>query len=372
MKVNYVKLKGSVIHDFPYPRERRKCPHSSLISITSSGGCVYQCPYCYARAYPWAKEDTIDVYENLPEKLEEEIKKSFILFPFCISQVTDCLQPVEEVRKTTIDVIKILMKYRLSFHIVTKSAQGPIELLSKIPELIEYPYWWIEITVESTPEKQEVISPYAPPIEERIHTLYEFSKLKLPTVGRTDPTIYGFMERKDILWILDRLKESRVKHIIGSTGYYNKISMLRLLNSIDKSPWHNIRNRVAKSYNFVDSKIDEYPDKIQFRTNWKTRVGFHKFMRREVESRGLTYAVCQELPREYDSSAIPTCEGIARNFVHIKRNGIFYPLNCYGDCERNCPDRENPPCGRKDFLIEYPYKIKSLMTGKRRQLPLFV
>ena len=99
MEVELRDLKANVIHDFPYPSVKRKCPHVALVSITHSGCCVHRCPMCYARSYKWSVEDKIIVYKNVPEKLEAEIKQSNLLPPFYISQVSDALQPVSEVRK---------------------------------------------------------------------------------------------------------------------------------------------------------------------------------------------------------------------------------------------------------------------------------
>ncbi|MEO0135319.1 MAG: hypothetical protein ABIK59_03410, partial [candidate division WOR-3 bacterium] len=94
-------LKGKVIHDFPYPIKTRKCPHASLVSLTNPGGCVYCCPMCYARAYPWSITDKIIIYKNLVEKLSSEIEKLNIAFPFYLSQVTDPLQPIEKIKELT-------------------------------------------------------------------------------------------------------------------------------------------------------------------------------------------------------------------------------------------------------------------------------
>ncbi|MDI6839296.1 MAG: radical SAM protein [bacterium] len=360
------ELKGNVIHDFPYPKARRKCPHTALISVTHSGACIHKCPMCYARAYPWSVEDELVIYENVPDKLEKEIQKAKVLPPFYISQVSDALQPVSEVRELTFKVIKIIIKYKLSFHILTKSADGALELINNIPELILYPYWYLAMTVEATPEKHEITSPYASPIEERFKAIKKLTRYGIPVVGRVDPTILGFVELDEVCWIINRLADSGVQHIIGSLGYYNTLAMKRLLDAILHSNWKDCIPKVEKIYGCrglinQTPTINDYPKSKRFMASLDTRIKFHSILRREAEKYGLSYAVCLELPKEYDSKGIPSCEGIKRNFVHIKgEDGDFHLVNCCGDCLHSCPNESNPPCGKKELQIQYPYKLRTL------------
>jgi DNA repair photolyase len=310
--------------------------------------------------------DDLAVYANLPQKLDQELSRCRIVFPLYLSQVTDPLQPVPEVLKTTFQVIRVILKYRLSFHIVTRSAQGVYHLIEEIPELRRYPYWFAELTVEATPEKQRVTSPGAPPIQERLEALRWLHDSGIETVGRTDPTILGLIEREDLEWLIRELKHSGVSHIIGSTGYFNPVSMGRLLKSVKRSPWSKSGGEIAQVYGFAQKDMGSYPQNKIFRAPWHSRVRFHQWLRSRVEKLGMSYAVCQELPREYDSSGIPTCEGIAKNFVHIRSGQGFEPIDCFGDCLRNCPNPEAPPCGNPDLLTHYPYRLRDLrpLTAK--------
>ncbi|MFN3346242.1 MAG: hypothetical protein ACK42E_00285, partial [Candidatus Bipolaricaulaceae bacterium] len=109
-----LQLRGTVIHDFPYPPERRKCPHRALVSLTPSGSCSHLCPMCYARAYPWSRDEPA-FYANTPEKLAAELEKGEICPPLYISQVTDPLQPVEAIRELTAQVVEVAIRYRVPF-----------------------------------------------------------------------------------------------------------------------------------------------------------------------------------------------------------------------------------------------------------------
>ncbi|MDD5529080.1 MAG: hypothetical protein PHX21_03530 [bacterium] len=371
-EIEFRDLKGAVIHDFPYKKANRKCPHTALISITHSGACVHNCPMCYARAYPWSIENKLIVYKNLIPKLESEINQANILPPFYISQVSDALQPVPEIRKITFDIVRLLVKYKLSFRIITKSADGAMDLLQEIPELIKYPYWYIAITVEATEEKQEITSPGASNIRNRLNAIKELTNAGVSVVGRTDPTILGFMSMEEVCGNIRQLASAGAKHIIGSLGYYNVLSMGRLVNALENSQWRDSIPLIEKFYGIKADKLNTYPTNKRFMTSLSTRIKFHAILKSTAEQSGLTYAVCLELPSKYDSSDIKTCEAMPNNFVHIKGNdGEFQPINCVADCIRSCPDIQKPLCavnGKIPFQ-NYPYKLKDLKKVKNSFVP---
>lgn len=363
MEILVTELKGQVIHDFPYPLKNRKCPHVSLISLTNSGGCLYSCPICYARSYTWSIPNKIIVYKNLVDKLQKEIERLNIAFPFYLSQVTDPLQPIKEIRELTFQIVKILINKRLSFKIVTKSADGVRELINK--ELLKYPYWFLEMTVEATPEKQIITSPNASPILERIKTIKSLTEKGIEVVGRTDPTILGLIDLPDLEWLINKLKDAGVKHIIASCGYYNKISMENLINQIKRSIFKDRVKKVIDYYQYHPNS-----KKKKFLAPLNTRIEFHRYLKNLCEKNNLTYAVCQELPQNYDSANLSSCEDSKRNFVHIRIGREFIPINCFGDCLRSCPNLKNPPCKMPIFQKEYPYKLKRIFR-KFPLIPLF-
>ncbi|MCS7250504.1 MAG: hypothetical protein N2323_03495 [candidate division WOR-3 bacterium] len=355
MEIAEGERKGSVIHDFPYSLKNRKCPHASLISLTNPGGCVYSCPMCYARAYTWSITDKIIIYNNLVEKLSWEIEKLNIAFPFYLSQVTDPLQPIKKIRELTFQIVKILISKKLSFKIVTKSADGVKELIDKNKELFKYPYWSLEMTVEATPQKQIITSPNASPIKERINIIKYLTEKGIEVIGRTDPTILGLIDWEDLEWLLDNLKKAGIKHIIASCGYYNQNSMENLLYHVRNSIFKERVKKIIDYYNYHPNS-----KKKRFLAPLKIRIAFHTKFKELCEKNNLTYAVCQELPKEYDSKNLLSCEGSQRNFVHIRIDKEFIPINCCGDCLRSCPNLKNPPCKRPILQKEYPYKIRTL------------
>jgi DNA repair photolyase len=328
-----------------------------------SGACLYRCPICYARAYPWSQVERIVIYENLTEKLKQELDKAKIIFPIYLSQVTDPLQPYQEIRTKTEKIVQLLLSYELSFGIVTKSADGPLWLLKRVPELIGYPYWFLTITVESVPAKQVVTSPFASPILDRLKTIRYFNQLGIKAICRIDPVLLGLLNERDVLWLVKQGSCAGSNHIIASTGYFNKVSMMRVIEAFKQSAYKKNLPSFLKFYRVNLSKIDSVDERKRFMVSLPIRKEFHTWLRQEVEALGMTYAVCQELPKEFDSKNIPSCEGAENIFVHIKDpNGKFKPINCHGDCLRNCPNPDSPPCGEKRFLTTYPYHPKLLYT----------
>jgi DNA repair photolyase len=315
---------------------------------------------CYARVYAWSIEDKIIVYRNVPEKLEAEINKANLLPPFYISQVSDALQPVPEVREITFKVVRLLMQYRLSFHILTKSADGADALIETVPELIHYPYWHLGMTIEAPQGKQEITSPYASGTEERFRVLKKICGYGIPVVGRTDPTILGLVKIEEVSELIKRFADVGVKHIVASLGFYNQLSLSRLVSSISASRWKECIPELEKIYGFQVENIARYPPRKRFTASIGTRTKFHSFLRNKAEQYGLTYGICLELPKEYDSPGISACEGMVNNFVHIRAGGGFQPINCIGNCLYNCPNPTNPPCKRAYLQSEYPYKFKKL------------
>ncbi len=360
VEIEYRILKGNVIHDFPYPREGRKCPHTALISVTHSGSCIHNCPMCYAKAYPWSEEKII-IYKNVPQKLREELEKIDIAPPFYLSQVSDVLQPLKEVREITKEIVKILMEYGVSFRIVTKNAEGAEWLIEEVPQLKNYPYWYIEFSVETVPSKQIVTSPNASKIEERLRVMRKLHNMGIEVIGRVDPIIYGLTEISEAEWLIKKMAEIGIKHVITSTCYFNSDSLYRFIEHLEKTPFRHRKFTILKYYKPCEKGRYMLPRRL--------REEIHTHLRNYTESLGLTYSVCQELPREFDSKNIRHCGGAERSYVFVKNEkGEFVKIDCTADCI-NCPYPDEPPCGKKELQIEYPYKFKTLI--KEKSLKIF-
>lgn len=355
------RLSGGVLHDFPYRGPGRKCPHYALVSLADAGGCAFACPMCYARAYPWSVCDRIALHQNVAEKLDRELRRARIVPPLHLSQVIDCLQPVPEVRRMTREAVTVIVRHQASFSILTKSADGALQLVREIPDLAGYPWWIIAFTIEAPPPKQAVTSPGASPIQARLEALAQLAARGIEVGARTDPFIIGLVEPEEQLWLLDQIAAAGAKHVISAAGVFNRLSMTRLLEAIRRSPWSRAARRVAAAYGAAAQRPGQARPGRQFRLPRRRLIALHSWLRREAERRGMTYSVCLELPRQYDSPGIHHCEGSARERVHVRgQDGRLHPLPCGGDCLRWCPDASNPPCGEPRMLSEYPLRRSTM------------
>ncbi len=359
--VEALELRSQVIHDFPYPPERRKCPHRALVSLTPAGSCRHACPMCYARAYPWSREDTA-LYVNTPEKLAAELEKIEVCPPLYISQITDPLQPVASVRELTARVVEVALRFGVPFHIITKSGEGVLWLVRRVPALREYPFWWLSLTIEAPPAKQKVTSPYASSVRERLLAVEACAKAGIFTVVRTDPAIWGLVREEDEVWLLDRARDAGARHIVSAMGHFNRTSFSRLLEALRAAGFKGAAEEVQKIYGRGQAE-GFFQTSAVIRAPLELRQKFHRFMREEAEKRGMTYAACLEMGREWDTPGIPHCEAAPQGRLAKKtRTGKFELLSgCFADCLRSCPDPFAPPCGRPELRHQYPFKFQSLL-----------
>jgi hypothetical protein len=108
---------------------------------------------------------------------------------------------------------------------------------------------------------------------------------------------------------------------------------------------------VRKNYTYEDGWLKVPREK---------REKFHNNLRKEAERLGLTYSVCMELDKSFDSRSITHCEGAPNSHMMIRtREGKFEPI-CNSDCIRSCPNPREPPCGASQLAMEYPFNIKTL------------
>lgn len=281
--------------------------------------------------------------------------------PLYLSQVTDPLQPERSVRELTAQVVEVALSYEVPFHIITKSGEGVLWLLGRVPELAHYERWWLALTIEAPPEKQPLTSPGASPVWERLKALETCAKLGVFVAVRTDPAIWGLVREEDEIWILDHAGDAGARHIISAMGHFNRLSFSRLLEALASGGRGKEAEEVRRIYRRGKEKEAD-PVKTAIRAPLSLRQKFHAFMREEAERRGMTYAACLEMGREWDSPGIPHCEAAPQGVLVQKRGKRFVPIpGCFADCLRNCPNPRHPPCGRPELLEEFPFRFSTLL-----------
>ncbi|WXG47450.1 MAG: hypothetical protein WED05_12455 [Candidatus Atabeyarchaeum deiterrae] len=355
-----LSLKGRLIHDFTYQLPNRKCPHMGLVNLTPPGQCTHLCAYCYARGYKWSAhpEETGEVtyYDNIPDKLENELSEIVLCPPLYLCATTDVFQPVEDIIQSTMKAVRTIMRFGVSFHIITKNMQ--VKRLLEIPGFTNYPYFFLQMSVETIDdEKRRVLSPYSSPIKERIETLRLFAARGFYTVMRIDPIIFGYSnDHNELTQLLQIAKRIGVKHIITSTTRFDSLGLQAVKDRL-------LREGMDKSY--LQIKESYARENGWLRVPREKRERFHKRLKAETERLGMTYAVCMELERSFDSSQLSHCEGSPNSYMMIRtKEGKFKPI-CNADCVRSCPNSKNPPCGKSQLALQFPYDKKILYATAR-------
>jgi len=113
----------STFHDFPYASPQRKCLHCWIINVTPPGPnqCIHNCIYCYAREAVYASGAVnLNVYNNLPELVEKDLKRMILCPPISISNISDPCQDIPLLKDEVERLIRLLMSYGVSFMVTTK------------------------------------------------------------------------------------------------------------------------------------------------------------------------------------------------------------------------------------------------------------
>ena len=375
-----IAKKGSTFHDFPYSSPERKCFHCWIINVTPPGPnqCLHHCIYCYAREaiYSNYSQDTL-IYNNLPELVEKDLKKLTLCPPISLSNVSDPCQDISELRREVKRLIQLLMDYGVSFFITTK---GDPSFLVELPGFIEYKPKLIATTIEGTPEILQLLSPGAPPFDARVAIVHKLSKLGIDTVIRLDPVfmhlfqaLYGdswFSKTAELVGIF---ASTGAKHIIASTG---KLSKKRPPDHKGTSTWRRIHQIIHNQSPLAAKKFEQ---EYVLEATWAghgyllhkdLRLGLHHKLRELVESKGMTYATCQELSaEESDSKSIPHCEGLSLPFAKKQSDGKFKPVpGCTAHCHVSCRGLTTPPCGQSELISYEPLRLTKLCSESEQTL----
>ena len=370
-EVKLIDKKGSTLHDYPYSTPARKCPHFWIINVTPPGPshCVHQCLYCYAREaiYSNRSAETL-IYRNLSELVEKDLKRISLCPPISISNVSDPCQPIPELRAEVRRLVKLLLDYGVAFSLTTKGDPG---FLLDLPGFIDYRPKFIAITIEGTADILQLLSPAAPPLEQRLAAVRRLSALGTDILIRFDPVfihlfqaLYGDTWLERIEQLVRAFAETGARHIVSSTGRLSRKSAGPDGTSLWQRIWQVINRhspeaarRFAGEYGYERGGTSQ-----GYLLRKDIRLALHRRLRTLAEENGVTYATCQELgAAESDSPDLPHCERFVLPFARKKPDGGFQPIDgCTANCHITCRDLEQPPCGRPELASPRPFRIGCL------------
>ncbi|MHB8780206.1 MAG: SPL family radical SAM protein [Candidatus Geothermincolia bacterium] len=356
--------KSATLHDFPYASSERKCFHQWIVNVTPPGrdNCLHGCVYCYARDAVYARNEpgVLRYYEGLAAQVERELARLRLCPPVSISNVTDPCQPVPELKREVRDLVGLLVERGVSFSLTTK---GDATFLADLLASPRRGSACLAVTIEGPAAALELLSPAAPPLEERLASVKRLARL-LPVMVRVDPVfppllaaLYGDAWRAEMRGLLRRAGEAGATHIVSSTGRMSVEGKARVAAIIAELSSEEAR-RFERGYRFDRSRTAP-----GYMLPHPERLAFHREMRGWAEESGMTYAVCQELRAdEADSAGIPHCEGFSLPFCERGLDGRFHPIDgCTANCHVACAGQAHPPCGRGELVSHLPFKRSYLV-----------
>src|SRR3990172_6432516 len=137
-------------------------------------GCSHGCRYCYATfmkrftAHTEACGSFVDVRINAPAVLQKQIKGKKKGGNIITSSVTDAYQPLERKYRLTRQCLEVLLPYKFSISILTKSplVLRDIDLFKKFSDIE------VGVTITTDDEKiRKIFEPHSPPIGARIKAI---------------------------------------------------------------------------------------------------------------------------------------------------------------------------------------------------------
>jgi len=366
--IKLIDKKGSTLHDYPYSTPSRKCPHFWIINVTPPGPahCLHHCLYCYAREaiYSNYSAETL-IYRNLPELVARDLKRISLCPPISISNVSDPCQPIPELQAEVKRLIQLLMDYGVSFAITTK---GDPAFLLDLPGFTTYRPKFIAVTIEGTADILHLLSPAAPPLEQRLAAVRQLSALGIDTLIRFDPVfihlyqaLYGDTWFEEIEELIKAFAETGAKHIICSTGRLSRKSASPDGVSLWQRIWQVINRQSAEAARRFEREYSyERGGTSQgYLLQMGIRLALHQRLRKLTEETGMTYATCQELSAdESDSSGLLHCERFRLPFARKQADGRFQAIDeCTANCHVTCRNITRPPAG--DPSLPRPGHLKS-------------
>jgi DNA repair photolyase len=158
-------------------------------SINITRGCSHSCVYCYARGFTDSPpKGEVHLYENLPEKLEEELARKKRLPPWVsFSTASDAFQAIDEILETTYHVMKILLERGIGVSFLTKGLipYDFIRLFERYKKHVKARIGIVSISCEYT----KLFEPFSASPTKRLSLIEDLLKVGIDTAVRVDPII---------------------------------------------------------------------------------------------------------------------------------------------------------------------------------------
>lgn len=156
------------------------CLFPHRLTATAYKGCLFGCPYCYARYTRQGFSRNVTVKINAPEtlrdQLQQRLKKALSRDPICLGAVSDPYQFIEKKYKISRKMLEICCQLEYPVYVVTKSSLvlRDIDILS---QLSKKNLTKVVITLTSAPaEVKSKLEPRTPSVEKRLEAISILTK----------------------------------------------------------------------------------------------------------------------------------------------------------------------------------------------------
>jgi len=237
-------------------------------------GCAHKCQYCYAvfmkkftgHTEPWG--DFVDVKVNAPEVLAQQLTKLKKRSRISFGTVCDPYQPLELKYQVTRQCLEILIPYRHSLSILTKSSMvvRDIDILSRLHKVK------VSFTITAMDEYvRKIFEPGAPSAERRFKALRTLANSGIRTSVFVAPVLPHLTDsEKTLAGIYRAAKTAGAEYVMFDT-----------LNPYPKV-WRNVR-RLIKAH---------FPEAIKhYDYFYENRKMYNLHLRERISKLGDKYKV---------------------------------------------------------------------------------
>ncbi len=203
---------------------------SDVSTINLTVGCAHGCLYCYTQGYSsYPGNNVVQVYDSLPQKLENELnKKRRLPSRVYFSPSSDLFQPIDGLADVTRQILNILLERQIEVAFLTKGRipDSVWSVLEKRPHLV-----FAQVGLITTNDAiRQIFEPNAAPVDVRLSQIKRLADSNIKTTVRLDPILPGLTDSDEEFDRLCKAVSPSVRSIAASVLFLRPV-IYRLMKS---------------------------------------------------------------------------------------------------------------------------------------------
>ncbi|MBA2849336.1 radical SAM protein [Thermosulfuriphilus ammonigenes] len=168
-------------------------------TINITRGCWHRCVYCYARSFPQTPSSEVWLYQNLPQRLREELRaglrRGTLPAWVAFSTASDCFQPLAPVLDVCYQTMALLLESGVGVSFLTKGVipRRFLELFKGYPGKVFARIGLVSVSHDYW----RLFEPRAAPPAQRLLNLASLVEAGLEVSVRIDPIIPGVTDHPE-------------------------------------------------------------------------------------------------------------------------------------------------------------------------------